>query len=193
MGGLHVVFLVLEVAIPLLHPLKFLHCPQVYSAQGLYGLVQLNRAPLGLGRVLHRDPDRQRPLVGHAIGVPQPVQEAFFLHAGLQLSLLQHPGLSLQPQLQVILGPGRPVILHPGPLQGQLLTGALLQLDRQCPPGSLQGFHLGLPLGNLLFQRLGLLDRVPKQPVLAGLVCLSGPQLVPQLGKQWRECPHGAP
>ena len=111
----------------------------------------------------------------------------------LQLSLLQHPGLSLQPQLQVILGPGRPVILHPGPLQGQLLTGALLQLDRQCPPGSLQGFHLGLPLGNLLFQRLGLLDRVPEQPVLAGLVCLSGPQLVPQLGKQRRECPHGAP
>lgn len=48
LGGLHVVFLVLEVAIPLLHPLKFLHRPQVYSAQGLYGLVQLN--PCAAGR-----------------------------------------------------------------------------------------------------------------------------------------------
>ena len=73
--------------------------------------------------VLHRLAEGQGSLVGEAVGVPQPVQQALFLQVGLELFLLQGLPLLPQAQLGVVGLAGGPVILRPGLVQGPLGLG----------------------------------------------------------------------
>ena len=98
-GGLHIVLLVREVLPALFHALKFLHSPQVHVAQGGDVVPESAALPLGLARVRDVLPYGLGALVGHAVGVPQAVQQTVFLGPGLQDLLLGGPGLPLQLEL----------------------------------------------------------------------------------------------
>lgn len=145
-GNLHVGLLVGEVAVALLHPLVLLQSPQVHGAQGLDGPVELGGLALGLGGVLHRLAEGQGSLVGEAVGVPQPVQQALFLQVGLELFLLQGPALPLQAPAGCRWPGGRArVILRPGLVQGPLGLEAGLPLGSQGLAGLFQGGDLLAP------------------------------------------------